>query len=325
MPDNLDSFLSPSSVDVAIDSCRARLQDDPSNAELHACLGVLFLRKQKIDEAAAEFRKAMLLDEHLWADGFAFMRQLGGLVSAELKAFDRHRAMNAHRFSGPPYLEVLRVIHETVKPKTYVEIGVHTGQSLSLASPDAIAIGIDPAPVIQEKLTANTRVFELTSDDFFARHNLSAEIGSETFDLAFIDGLHLWEQALKDFINCEKFARRDSVIVLHDCMPLDDITSQRVRDSLFYTGDVWKLAACLRQERPDLRMAIVPTAPSGLCLVTSLNSSDRPLKEKYNDLVPKWTPMGFADMRPDWMPETISNTRDAVVGWLSQRGELRSN
>jgi len=321
MPDNLDALLSADQVDAAISTCQDRLRDDPSNAELHACLGVLLLRKKSIDAAAAEFRKAMLLDEHLWADGFEFMRKLGTLVSAELKTFDRHRAANAQRFSGPPYLEVLRTIHAAVKPKTYVEIGVHTGQSLSLAPEDAVAIGIDPAPVVQEKLTAKTRVFELTSDDFFAQQDLAKEIGAPSFDLAFIDGLHLWEQALKDFINCEKFARHDSVIVLHDCMPLDDITSQRVRDSLFYTGDVWKLAACLRQERPDLKMAMVPTAPSGLCLVTGLNSSDRNLNDKYDALKAHWTPLAFADLQshPEWFPETIPNSQDTVTSWLNGR------
>jgi hypothetical protein len=64
---------------------------------------------------------------------------------------------------------------------------------------------------------------------------------SPRFSLAFIDGLHLFEQAFLDFIALEKFARPGSVIMIHDCLPLNRVTADRTRTTDFYTGDVWKL------------------------------------------------------------------------------------
>jgi predicted O-methyltransferase YrrM len=318
MTDTLDSFLGQDDLDEVMATTETRLKEQPSNAELHAILGLCWLRKRKLDEAAKEFRKAMILDEHFWADGFELLRRMSLNITADLKKFENHKLAMGKRFAGPGYLDVLSGLHEQLKPKTYVEIGVHTGGSMSRALPETISIGIDPAPVIKEELTQNTRIFELTSDDFFAKHDLAKEMGSPTFDLAFIDGLHLWEQALKDFINLERFAGPQSVVVLHDCLPLDDVTSQRIRDSIFYSGDVWKLAACLKTSRPDLRMAMVAAAPTGVCLVTRLNPKDVSLKENFDSLFDRWTPLGYADLKesPDWRPESIPNNSEAIREWL---------
>lgn len=231
----------------------------------------------------------------------------------------QHVAMAAARLPGPDYYKHLARLHELLKPKSYVEIGIRLGNSMRLAGRDTLCIGIDPEPALTGEMPPRLQAFAQTSDDFFARPDVSKIFGDAPFDLAFIDGLHLWEQALKDFINLERFAGPDSLILLHDCIPLDEVTAARERTTDFYSGDVWKLSACLHVERPDLRMAMIPTRHTGLCLVANLDPNSRLLSERFEELFDKWTPRTLADLaaHPDWMPPTIANDFDAVASWIA--------
>ena len=81
------------------------------------------------------------------------------------------------------YYGVLRNIHNILKPKKYVEIGVRAAESIILANKNTICYGVDPNPIITRKLYKNTHIFNLTSDDFFKDYekyninNLSDIIG----------------------------------------------------------------------------------------------------------------------------------------------------
>ena len=142
---------------------------------------------------------------------------------------------------GPGYGEILKRMHYWLRPASYLEIGVESGRSLALAQPPTRAIGIDPAPQIEVGFTAETKIFKITSDDFFTHHDPAKEFARPVIDLAFIDGLHLFEQTLRDFINVERHAGPRSVILVHDCLPVDEMSAARDRRGLFWTGDVWKL------------------------------------------------------------------------------------
>jgi len=120
---------------------------------------------------------------------------------------------------GPGYIEVLKRIIALLRPARYVEIGVERGAVLGLFDESTTVVGIDPAPRLR-KVADNTALYRMTSDDFFARCNLSEKLGGP-FDLAFIDGLHEFRQVLRDFINLEKQVGPDGVILIHDCLPLD--------------------------------------------------------------------------------------------------------
>ncbi len=104
------------------------------------------------------------------------------------RLLERHRNMSRERFPGPTYYDVLEWVHRIVRPALYVEIGVQSGQSLRLASPACRSIGIDPAPALSTALGAE--IYEMTSDEFFRRRPAI----SPGISLAFIDGLHTFEQ-----------------------------------------------------------------------------------------------------------------------------------
>lgn len=219
---------------------------------------------------------------------------------------------------GPGYRAVLIWIHQTLRPSTYVEIGVQYGESIIAAHPEAVRVAIDPEPMLKAPLPG-LQLFTMTSDEFFARHDLARVLGRDHFDLAFIDGLHLFEQALLDFINLERFAGPDSVIVLHDCLPLDAVTAARTRTTEFYSGDVWKLTLCLRRERPDLRMVSIPTAPTGLCIVSGLDRHSSVLERNYAECVRRYMDLSFDDYvsRAWQMPPQIPNRKAAITEYVA--------
>jgi tetratricopeptide (TPR) repeat protein len=194
-------------------------------------------------------------------------------------------------FQGDDYRQVLERMHAWLKPNNYVEIGVETGASMALAQYPTIAIGIDPTPRLATSPKTICKIFPLTSDDYFARRDLCQDIEAENLDLAFIDGQHLFEQALRDFINLERFSGRRTVILIHDCLALDALTSSRDRKTRFWSGDVWKLVLILRELRPDLSVFTIATPPSGLCVVSELDRHSTALADNFEAIVGKYTPL----------------------------------
>ena len=196
--------------------------------------------------------------------------------------------------SGERYLDVLRRIHAYLQPRTYLEVGVDRGRSLRLAMPGTQAIGVDPAPSLEAELAPNARVFRETSDDFFQRHDVRAEFGGLPVDLAFIDGMHLFEFALRDFVNVERCCDRESTIVIDDCLPRDRATAQRERCTEFWTGDVWKLVLVLRKYRPDLVIHTIAAPPTGVCVVRGLDPASRVLAGRLDAIVAEFMPLDYS-------------------------------
>jgi hypothetical protein len=202
-------------------------------------------------------------------------------------------------FHGRSYDEVLGDIHRHLRPRTYVEIGVATGKSLRLVQPDTLALGVDPDPAIQFALPANVRVFRETSDRFFADRDVRSELGGLPVDLAFIDGLHQFDAALRDFANLERLSDRRGTILLHDCFPLDRVSSQRERASGVWSGDVWRLVVLLKKYRPDLRIHTIATPPTGLAVVRGLDPDSRFLKDNLDRLTAEFLELDYAYLGTD--------------------------
>jgi hypothetical protein len=139
--------------------------------------------------------------------------------------------------------------------------------------------------------------------------------------IGFIDGLHYFEQALKDFINLEAWCDPNSVVILHDTLPLDEVTQHRERKASFYTGDVWKTVLCLKHYRPDLDIFTIATPPSGLTVVTSLDPASRILSDKYEEAVARFidAPFSIISSGSEAMLNVVPNEWNAVKSRLSLR------
>ncbi len=187
---------------------------------------------------------------------------------------------------GRHYREVLAELHARLAPRSYLEIGVESGATLTLAQRAELAIGVDPAErPLKYPVSPNTRLFHEESDAFFAKNERSRVLGSRRIDLAFIDGMHRFENALSDFANAESWAHPAATIVLHDCVPLTARTASRERRSSFWVGDTWKVVLALTTHRPDLRVRTLLTAPSGLVIVRRLTPNSTLLRERFDAIV----------------------------------------
>ena len=178
--------------------------------------------------------------------------------------------------------EFLAQLHELLKPRHYLETGVQYGSSLNLAVHSEQAIGIDPLPLCQPH--GNQHIFTVTADDYF-QYYIAAE---DWIDFAFIDGSHLFEDALRDFINVEHYGHKNTVVVFDDVLPYNaEIASREILPG-DWTGDVWKIYYILTLHRPDLTVFLVDTWPTGTMVVHNLDPSDTVLPFCYQQLLDKY-------------------------------------
>jgi hypothetical protein len=113
-------------------------------------------------------------------------------------------------------------------------------------------------------------------------------------DLGFIDGMHLFEFALRDFINLERHSAAGSTILFDDCWPLEQRAAARERTTQFWSGDVWRILPALRRYRPELRIRTIATAPAGLCVVRGLDPASRVLTDNYEAIVQEFGALDFS-------------------------------
>lgn len=209
--------------------------------------------------------------------------------------------------------EFLAQLHELLRPRVYLEIGVQYGTSLALAVHSETAIGVDPEPLIPA--SGNQQLFQQTSDDFF-RGNIGPPV-----DLAFIDGQHLSEYAWRDFWNVSRIMHPDGVVVFDDVLPRNNVEASRVQCPGDWTGDVWKTArALIWGQRHACRY--VDTFPTGLLVVATHGPDPWPV----DCLVPQ--PATFTQDLP--VPDDILNRAfawapDAALQDIKEWHENRNN
>lgn len=193
--------------------------------------------------------------------------------------------------------ELLAALHRRMQPRTYFEIGVRTGKSMELSR--VPSIGVDPFFVVTRELHCDLHLVRTTSDEFFARSHPFAHFEQPEFDLAFIDGMHLAEFALRDFINTERHSHPGSVIVIDDVLPRNVREASREHVSGAWAGDVFKMIDVMRAHRPDLVLLEVDTAPTGTLVVLLPDARDRALAKAYDGIVADFV-VPDPQVVPDW-------------------------
>lgn len=217
---------------------------------------------------------------------------------------------------GPNYREVLRSIHQIVRPKSYLEIGVETGATLALATSERI-IGVDPnlGPLRRDWLQRPVQLYEQKSCDFFARYERRQVLADDPLDLVFIDGLHRFESALQDFYAVERWAHAQSVVIMHDALPVASVYAEPVRRTRFWVGDVWKAVYALLRHRPDLVIHVIPTVPSGLVVIRWREPMLQSPPIGYDALVRDTTFPELGSSDPVW-PRAFPLVANCVDGYL---------
>lgn len=260
----------------------------------------------------ALFQKALIVARR--GDLAESRRILEAVIGAFPDFPGAHGALASILLPGPPYREVLSRIHRMVRPDMYLEIGVERGLTLALATTASVAAGVDPAELpVDKPLPKGARLYRMKSDEFFERETPNSVFGGRPVDLAFIDGMHWFEYAVRDFSHVERWASKDSVIVLHDCLPVTTVAARRDRASTFWVGDVWKALECLLDRRPDLLIHVVPTAPSGLVVVRRLDPSSRVLIDEAADIDRRYRDAAYPHEPGAW-PEKYRVVENSEAG-----------
>jgi len=164
---------------------------------------------------------------------------------------------------------VIQSIIDKLGATTYLEIGVQRGKNF-FSIQAARKIAIDPHFMfgLTRRLVNLGQLFrhtfcEMTSDAFFAHE--AARLLPQGIDVAFIDGLHTYQQSLLDFKYCYKYLNPGGVILFHDCNPLTeeagvkawspaDARQKTGKAVTMWNGDVWKTIVHLRALHPELEV-----------------------------------------------------------------------
>lgn len=184
---------------------------------------------------------------------------------------------------------LLAWLHSWLQPALYLEIGVDEGVSLACAR--GAAVGIDPRPELRlcVDLPPTATIVASSSDAFFASQ--ARALLQPQPELAFIDGMHLFEFALRDLINTERHLAPWGLVVLDDIYPCHPAQARRRRRTGAWTGDVWKLLPILREHRPDLTLLCLNAHTTGLLLIAGLDASHTALATAYPEVVRRYRPI----------------------------------
>ncbi|WP_267389675.1 class I SAM-dependent methyltransferase [Sphingomonas sp. GC_Shp_3] len=165
--------------------------------------------------------------------------------------------------------EVNQEILSILPGKSYLEVGVNRGKTFFEVIADQ-KVAVDPNFLFDFEAeranpqSKNCEFYQLKSDVFFSEfgHN-------RRFDLIFLDGLHTYEQTLRDLMNSITCINTNGVIVIDDMIPSTYISSiselsqsQRLSAALGNTdsswmGDVFRLAFFIESFLPAFSFATV--------------------------------------------------------------------
>ena len=178
-------------------------------------------------------------------------------------------------------IEVLNAIIKKTNVQNYLEIGVNRGKCLFNIKGPKNRFAVDPffnfnfwkkiRACLKNAQNLKNNYFEVTSDAFFSQNQTLLE--NNPLNLTFIDGLHTYEQSLKDTLNSLKYLSTNGMIILHDCNPLDELAAypansiDDARKDLenhkdwknIWNGDVWKTIVYIRKNHPELSAFVLDT------------------------------------------------------------------
>jgi len=179
--------------------------------------------------------------------------------------------------------DIIQALLNKKRFPSYLEIGVEHGQNFFLIK-GAVKAAVDPHfdYSFTERLrwmrknpsNLTARYYEVTSDEYFA-----SAAGSKKMDIVFIDGLHTYEQSLRDVLHALDILKNNGVIIMHDCNPPHKAAAHptKTKEEAVgahlpgwtgeWCGDVWKTISYVRGTRKDLRAFVLDT-DYGLGIIT---------------------------------------------------------
>jgi hypothetical protein len=149
----------------------------------------------------------------------------------------------------PSRSSVIQALLDLFTESRYLEIGVYQGTTFR-AIEASTKVAVDPEfafPLPSPAL--GTTFHEITSDSYFGR----VLQPDERFDVIFLDGLHTFEQTLRDLLNSLRCLSAGGILVIDDVWPVSSLAAvssyskfNRLRDLLqvkdgSWMGDVYRV------------------------------------------------------------------------------------
>lgn len=175
--------------------------------------------------------------------------------------------------------------------KNYLEIGTQNSICGSSVVCD-YKVGIDPNPI--QRIDGDFQNHHTTTSDLFFESNI------DEFDIIFIDGLHVYEQVKKDFINAIKVLKNGGCIVLHDCLPSTEERSKSFADGGLWNGDCYRFVQDLEDSRVKFYIADFDQG----CTVV-FKSDMKPIRFKNSELT-------FTEWQSKLSTKTILKSNDII-------------
>ncbi len=207
------------------------------------------------------------------------------------------------RHSGFDFLRLLAAVDQAAAPQGFVAISTKSGRAARCIACHGVLV--DPAMASSEAaLQPGQHLAFLRSDaaQAFAEAPLS-DAFPHGVDLALLDGLHAFATMLDDFMAVEAASHPGTVVLLHDCLPLNHrMTGEpaghdpsdddpALRD--FWTGDVWKIIPTLQHYRPDLSLAFVNCGPTGFVVCRGLKARSTVLRDARAAILARVGPLSL--------------------------------
>jgi hypothetical protein len=165
------------------------------------------------------------------------------------------------RVAGVERSEINQALLDCTGGRKYLEIGVATGATFHAINA-AEKTAVDPRFLFDIEAAraehSNSTYWPITSDEYFATCPAIPR-----FDVVFIDGLHVFEQVLRDFLNVLSHLQDRGVIIIDDVRPYsyasslaDEAVTRKIREATgdsddAWMGDVFKLISFIDTFMPE--------------------------------------------------------------------------
>jgi hypothetical protein len=223
--------------------------------------------------------------------------------------------------------DVVQALADLYDEPSYLEIGVYFGETFHAIKAKR-KVAVDPTFRIapQDREASKTAVYhEVTSDIYFGEIVRK----DDRFDVVFLDGLHTFEQTLRDLLNSEAYLKPNGVVIIDDVLPnsyhasLRDVKKyEEIRiatgsEDRSWMGDVFKLVFFVEAFMQQYSYATVNENHGQLVLW----SERRQVKNLSRRLVEEVSRLEYSDVihnRANFRPKPLSEIVELVNGNINR-------